>query len=829
MSSYDHSIIEAKWQKHWQDNNLFNVTVDKEKPKYYILEMLPYPSGKLHMGHVRNYSIGDALARVKRAMGFNVLHPMGWDSFGLPAENAAIENKTHPLKWTIENIKEMRNGLKSIGLSYDWNREVTTCFPEYFKHEQKIFLDFLENDIAYQKESFVNWDPVDNTVLANEQVVDGRGWRSGAIVEKKKLRQWFLRISDYVEELLPSNSDLKNWPEAVRSIQEKWIGKSKGALIEFSIKNQENKLEVFTTRADTLFGASFIAVSPYHPLVSSIKKTDDVIRFISQCDKMGTAEEAIETAEKEGILTELKAVHPFTKELLPVYIANYVLMDYGTGAVFGCPAHDVRDHEFALKYKLPIIPVINPEEEWDYNAKPYIGDGKLYNSDFLNNLSIGQAKKLSITKLHELNSGKSQTSYRLRDWGISRQRFWGCPIPIIYCNDCGTVPVPESELPVILPEDISFEKPGNPLNNHPSWKHVNCPKCAKKATRETDTFDTFFESSWYFMRYCSPKMANHFAEKEELNYWMPVDQYIGGIEHAAMHLLYARFFTKAMKKCKMLDFDEPFSALMTQGMVLHATYKDKNGKWLYPEEAATQSNVTLGRVEKMSKSKKNTISPEDIITKYGSDTARLFMLSDSPPEKDFEWTDNGAEAASKYLNKLWRFIDEFSVMKAGKPIDHEKTKRKVHKLLQHISDAYQTLSLNVAVAGIRELSNLIFTIPKTPENHTVIKESLEILICLLLPATPHIAEELWKKIGNTQSLDLVSWPKADPNLLIDNMANIAVQVKGKLRGTLEVPVNISKEELEKIALALPNVEKFIDGAEIKKIIIIPGKIVNIVI
>lgn len=829
MKFYDYSHIESKWQKYWQDNNIYTAKIDKNKKKYYILEMLPYPSGKLHMGHVRNYSIGDALARVKRSMGFNVLHPMGWDSFGLPAENAAIENNTNPLKWTVENIKAMRNGLKSIGLSYDWTREIATCFPEYFKHEQEIFLDFLDADIAYQKESFVNWDPVDNTVLANEQVIDGKGWRSGAIVEKKKLRQWFLRISDYVEDLLPSNSNLKDWPEAVKSIQEKWIGKSQGAIINFNIENMKDHISIFTTRADTLFGASFIAISPYHPLASIIEQTESIKNFIIDCDKMGTAEETIETVEKKGILTELKAIHPFTNKLLPVYIVNYVLMEYGTGAIFGCPAHDARDHEFALKYKLPILPVISLTKEWNYNAKPYIGDGIIYNSDFLNNLTIGQAKKASIAKLKELNSGDSQTSYRLRDWGVSRQRYWGCPIPIIYCSECGTVPVPKSQLPVVLPTDICFIGAGNPLDNHPTWKHVKCPKCSKNAIRETDTFDTFFESSWYFMRYCSPQIANHFACEEDLSYWMPVDQYIGGIEHAAMHLLYSRFFIKAMKKCGKLNFDEPFTALMTQGMVLHATYKDKNGKWLYPEEAIGRNDITLGRVEKMSKSKKNTISPEDIIIKYGADTARLFMLSDSPPEKDFEWTDTGVEGASKYLNRLWRFVDEFLLMEKQNSTNNEQIKRKVHKLLKHISNAYQGLSLNVAIAGIRELSNLIFSIPKDPENYILIKESLEILICLLFPATPHIAEELWQKLGHLKTLDFTPWPEADPSLLIDDIVNIAIQVCGKLRGTIEVPINITKEELQELSLSLPNVKKHIEGMEIKKVIIIPGKIVNIVV
>ncbi len=833
MSDYHHQAIEVKWQNYWQNKQLYVAKIDKNKPKYYVLEMLPYPSGKLHMGHVRNYSLGDAFARFKRAQGFNVLHPMGWDAFGLPAENAAIENNTHPLTWTVENIASMREGLKSIGLSYDWNREVATCFADYYQHEQEIFIDFLQKNIAYQKESFVNWDPIDNTVLANEQVVNGRGWRSGAIVEKKKLRQWFLRISDFAEELLPSNSKLENWPDAVKSIQEKWIGKSQGALINFKLAEKSESLEIFTTRADTLFGASFIVVSPHHPLVDSLVSSKALEEFISECDQMGTAEDVIEKAEKKGFKTDLKAIHPYSQELIPIYIANYVLMEYGTGAVFGCPAHDERDHEFALKYALPILPVVNAGKDWDYSLKAYTGDGIIYNSQFLDGLSIGAAKKASIARLVELNSGKAITNYRIRDWGVSRQRYWGCPIPVIHCEHCGAVPVSKASLPVKLPEDVEFIGSGNPLDNHPTWKHVKCPLCDANALRETDTFDTFFESSWYFLRYCSPKLAERFASKEEVSYWLPVDQYIGGIEHAAMHLLYARFFMKAMKKCAMLDIDEPFTGLLTQGMVLHATYKDKDGKWLYPDEALVSKDAVVGRIEKMSKSKKNTVSPVEIIKKYGADTARLFMLSDSPPEKDVEWTDSGAEGAYRFLNRLWRFVEDF--IKIDKPNtvieispEQDKLRRNIHKLLKHITDSYNSLSLNVAVAGIRELSNLIFSLPKTPQNHAVLFEGLEIISCLLFPITPHIAEELWQKIGNNESLDLVTWPKADQKLLIDDFVTIAVQVNGKLRATMEVSPKATKEEVQGLALALPNVGRFVTE-EIKKIIFVPGKLLNIVI
>lgn len=834
MTEYNHQKIEQKWQRFSHENQLYSVVVDHKKPKYYVLEMLPYPSGKLHMGHVRNYTIGDAFARFKKAQGFNVIHPMGWDSFGLPAENAAIENGTHPLNWTLENIKSMRKEIQSLGFSYDWKRELSTCLPEYYKHEQEIFIDFFNNGLAYQKESFVNWDPVDNTVLANEQVVNGRGWRSGALIETKKLTQWFLKISDFAEELLPSNSELEKWPDAVKSIQEKWIGKSQGALVNFKIAKSDNNIEIFTTRADTLFGASFIVISPHHQLIDTLENRADLNNFIDECNHLGTSEETIEKAEKKGLDTGLRAIHPFTQKLLPIYIANYVLMEYGTGAVFGCPAHDERDHEFALKYNLPILPVINSDEQWEYNRKPYIGDGLIFNSEFLNGLSIGEAKKAAIKKLIESNSGRENTTYRLRDWGISRQRFWGCPIPMIYCNHCGVVPVPKEDLPVKLPEDIDLNVIGNPLDKHPTWKHVKCPKCDCDATRETDTFDTFFESSWYFLRYCSPHSNDRFAKAEDLNYWLPVDQYIGGIEHAAMHLLYARFFIKALKKYKKLSINEPFTALLTQGMVLHATYKDKSGKWLYPDEVVGNDDVVIGRSEKMSKSKKNTVSPIDIIKKYGADTARLFVLSDSPPEKDLEWTENGVEGSYKFLNRLWRFIEEFKNIEYGNSIEFTPeqiaTRGKIHKLLQHINDNYNTLSFNVVIAGIRELSNLVFAISKTQDNRNIINEGLSIIIKLLFPITPHIAEELWEILGNKESLETnIYWPMADPDLLISNSVTIAIQVSGKLRATLDVNQNISKEELEKLAFEIPNVAKFIHNQEIKKVILVPNKILNIVI
>ncbi len=832
MNEYSPQLIEKKWQAYWQENNFYTAKIDKLKPKYYVLEMLPYPSGKLHMGHVRNYTIGDAFARFKRSKGYNVLHPMGWDAFGLPAENAAIDNKSHPLKWTIDNISSMKEEIKSIGLSYDWTKEVTTCLPDYYKHEQEIFLEFFKNGLAYQKESFVNWDPVDNTVLANEQVVDGRGWRSGALVEKKKLRQWFLKISDFAEELLPSNAGLENWPEAVRSIQEKWIGKSEGTLLDFKIEHTEEIIKVFTTRAETLFGASFVAISAQHPIVSQLKKNAEIIEFIAECDHMGTAEETIEKAEKKGVYTGINVINPLTNKAVPLYIANYVLMEYGTGAVFGCPAHDQRDHEFALKYNLPILPVIEANQEWDYQLKAYTGRGIIINSEFLNNLSADKAIELAQQRLTEINAGKKITNYRLRDWGISRQRYWGCPIPIIHCENCGSVPVSSADLPVKLPEDVEFLGSGNPLDKHPSWKHVHCPICNSKALRETDTFDTFFESSWYFLRYCSPLNKETFASKEAIDYWLPVDQYIGGIEHAAMHLLYARFFVKAMKKCGMLNIEEPFSALLTQGMILHATFKDQNGKWLYPEEALGRSDVTLGRVEKMSKSKKNTVSPVETIAEYGADTARLFVLSDSPPEKDLEWTDNGVEGCHKFLTRIWRVVLEFTQLAKVSNHSlqsHDKQRREVHKKLNSITEHFNNLSFNVAVASIRELANIIFSIPRSAENYSILKESIEILLQVIFPIAPHIAEELWQAIGNINSLETAAWPKPQKELLIDNSVTIAIQIAGKLRATIDVPTDINKIELENRALALPNIQKFLEGQIVKKVIIIPGKIINIVI
>jgi leucyl-tRNA synthetase len=684
---YNARTVEPKWQKIWEERGDFLTGgPDDPRPKYYVLEMFPYPSGRIHMGHVRNYTIGDAIARYRKARGFNVLHPMGWDAFGMPAENAAMEKGVHPKGWTYDNIAAMRAQLKSIGLAVDWSREFATCDPEYYGQEQALFLDMLEAGLVTRKKSMVNWDPVDNTVLANEQVIEGRGWRSGAIVERRELTQWFLKISDFADELLDGLDTLTRWPEKVRLMQRNWIGRSEGARVLFPIVgvpgDDAYRLEIFTTRPDTLFGASFCALSPHHPLAQALAKDNPALAgFIRECDRIGTSEEAIETAEKMGFDTGLKARHPFIEgKTLPVYVANFVLMDYGTGAIFACPAHDQRDFDFAKKYNLPIIPVVTPKdragdaswaEELIAGKDAFTGDGVAVNSEFLNGLDVTAAKRAAIERLEALGLGQGTINYRLRDWGISRQRYWGCPIPVIHCKSCGVVPVPRDQLPVTLPEDVTFDQPGNPLARHPSWKHVDCPKCGGKAERETDTFDTFVDSSWYYARFTAPRATTP-TVMDLVKHWLPVDQYIGGIEHAILHLLYARFFNRAMKRTGHVAVTEPFDGLFTQGMVNHETYRDASGRWVAPSDIAIETvdgkriarrlddgtPVTIGAVEKMSKSKKNTVDPEDIIAKYGADTARWFMLSDSPPDRDVQWTDQGAEGAWRFTQRLWRMVTD---------------------------------------------------------------------------------------------------------------------------------------------------------------------------
>lgn len=851
---YNIKDMESKWQKRWLAEKSFEVTEDPARDKYYVLAMFPYPSGRLHMGHVRNYTLSDVVARFKRALGYNVLNPMGWDAFGLPAENAALERGIHPADWTYPNTEAMKEQLQSMGLAIDWSREIASCHPDYYKHEQKMFLDFLDNGLAYQKESWVNWDPVENTVLANEQVVDGKGWRSGAPVERRKLRQWFLRITDFAEELLDGLKTLDRWPEKVRLMQENWIGKSTGLQFRFDVSGSQNEeIEVFTTRPDTIFGASFLALAADHPFATAIAEQNaDAAAFIKDCHASGTSEADLEKAEKKGFFTGQTVKHPFIDgKTLPVYIANFVLMEYGTGAVFGCPAHDQRDLDFARKYDLEVTPVVIPEDQQDIeiSTEAYTGPGRLANSDFLNGLSVDEAKAEISRRMEERDKGFATTTYRLRDWGVSRQRYWGCPIPMIYCDDCGVVQVPEDQLPVELPKDVSFESPGNPLDRHPDWKHVDCPKCGGKAVRETDTFDTFFESSWYYARYCDPKNADKAFDKDKADYWCPVDQYVGGVEHAVLHLLYARFFNRAMKKCGYLSFDEPFTGLFTQGMVTHETYKDSEGQWLYPDEIEpaadggfvhkeTKAPVKTGRIEKMSKSKRNTIDPNDIMAAYGADAARLFILSDSPPERDLQWTESGIEGAWKYINRLWRMVTapNTALPKAGTEIpetldDAAKTLRGlVHKTIAGMSEDLDKLHFNRAVARIRELSNAIAEYDALDDaNGAVLREALESLVLLFAPMMPHLAEELWASLGyETMAID-TAWPVADKSLLVEENVTIAVQVNGKVRATVTLPRNADKQVTQEVALDNENVQKALAGKPVRKVIVVPNRIVNVVV
>ncbi|MGH1374934.1 MAG: leucine--tRNA ligase [Alphaproteobacteria bacterium] len=850
---YNIKQVEQKWREQWASNDAFAVSEDSDKQKYYVLEMFPYPSGRIHVGHVRNYTLGDVVARYRSAQGFNVLHPMGWDAFGLPAENAAIERGAHPAKWTHENIAVMKEQLKSMGLSIDWSREFATCDPEYYAHEQRMFLQFLEKGIAYRKESIVNWDPVDNTVLANEQVIDGCGWRTGAPVERRKLNQWSLKITDYAEELLEDLKALDRWPEKVRVMQENWIGKSVGLQFKWDITGQDDKVEVFTTRPDTLFGASFIGLAPDHPLTEKLAGNKDGFdEFLRACQAQGTSEAAIEKAEKIGFDTGYTATHPLLGREVPIYIANFILMDYGTGAIFGVPAHDQRDHDFANKYDLPILPVVVSEdaENFSVEKEAYTGEGKLANSQFLDGMSIEEAKASIIAKCEENGTGFGTTQYRLRDWGISRQRYWGCPIPIIYCDTCGAVPVPEDQLPVTLPEDVSFDKPGNPLDHHPSWKNCACPKCGSDATRETDTFDTFFESSWYQFRYCDSKNTLLPTDKDKAAYWLPenggVDQYIGGVEHAVLHLLYARFFTKAMRTCGFVDCKEPFSGLFTQGMVTHETYQDENGKWIFPTDAVKGDNgewthfetgqpVAVGASIKMSKSKKNVIDPEEILETYGADAARLFILSDSPPERDLEWTESGIEGAWRFINRVHGAITSLDLQDGDEGACGDKAKdlrRQTHKTIKAVGDAIEAFAMNKAVALLREFYNGFTSFkPSDAGDHFALKEAVQAFVVMINPIMPHLAEELWQHVvgGDAQSLTVQSWPKYDEKLLVSDTINIGVQVNGKVRATITLPANADQDKAQEVALAEEKVQRAMDGKTLRKFIYVPGRIVNVVV
>jgi leucyl-tRNA synthetase len=869
---YNARDSETRWQKTWDERGIFATANADPRPKYYVLEMFPYPSGRIHMGHVRNYTMGDVVARFKRAMGHAVLHPMGWDAFGMPAENAAMERKVHPRAWTYQNIEAMKAQLKSMGLSLDWAREIATCDPAYYKHQQKMFLDFLRAGLVERKQSKVNWDPVDMTVLANEQVIDGRGWRSGAEVEQRELTQWFFKITRFAQDLLDALDKLERWPEKVRVMQRNWIGRSEGLLVRFMLDalttpNRESELEVFTTRPDTLFGASFLAIAPDHPLAQAAAARNPALaEFIAECKHTGTATAAIETAEKKGFDTGMRALHPFDAEWkLPVYVANFILMDYGTGAIFGCPAHDQRDLEFARKYGLPVIPVVCPEGQdpatFSIGDTAYDGDGRMINSRFLDGVTVPEAKEEVARRLEKETRGnrpvaQRQVNFRLRDWGISRQRYWGCPIPIIHCEKCGVVPVPEADLPVTLPEDVTFDRPGNPLDRHPTWKQVACPQCGGPARRETDTMDTFVDSSWYFARFTDPWITTAPTDRKAADHWLPVDQYIGGIEHAILHLLYSRFFTRAMKATGHLGLDEPFAGLFTQGMVVHETYRDTNGEWVMPADvkieaigdtrratlAATGAPIEIGAIEKMSKSKKNTVDPDDIMGSYGADTARWFMLSDSPPERDVIWTEEGVQGAWRFVQRLWRLIGDAAGVAAAPNLPHPpvfsapalELRKAAHRALSQVSDDIERLRFNVAVAHIYEFANAFGTSLGSIETEPggdyrwAVREAADILVRLFDPMMPHLAEECWAVLGHQTLVAVEPWPELEPGLLIEDSITLPVQINGKKRADVTVPRNASNAEIEAAALALEAVQRALEGRTPKKVIVVPNRIVNVV-
>jgi len=946
---YNAAEAEPRWQKVWDERGIFATPNTNLGKKYYVLEMFPYPSGRIHMGHVRNYTMGDVVARFKRATGHAVLHPMGWDAFGLPAENAAMERKIPPRQWTYDNIAAMKKQLKSMGLSLDWSREIATCDPAYYKHQQKMFLDFLRAGLVERKKSKVNWDPVDQTVLANEQVIDGRGWRSGAPVEQRELTQWFFAITKFAQPLLEALETLDRWPEKVRLMQKNWIGRSEGLLVRFALDarttpNGESELEIYTTRPDTLMGASFLAVAPDHPLaLAAAKRNSTLAEFITECKQRGTAQAEIETAEKIGFDIGIKAVHPFDPNWeLPVYVANFILMEYGTGAIFGCPAHDQRDLEFALKYQLPVLEVLRPVGAVDPSVEEMKAYGQSFDSNPFLIVEIGETedepyrkiqffkitkrafdvgsddkyasplrlrKKLdaferassdrvllheriiedvqervgfsyarpvpgtanvatgireainaAIQRAEEKRVGERQVNYRLRDWGISRQRYWGCPIPVIHCDGCGVVPVPDKDLPVTLPEDVTFDRPGNPLDHHPTWKHVSCPQCgSKKARRETDTMDTFVDSSWYFERFTDPWIKSEPTDLPAVNAWMPVDQYIGGIEHAILHLLYSRFFTRAMKETGHVGLDEPFAGLFTQGMVVHETFRRKNGEWAAPAEVKIEANgdarhatliatgeeIEIGPIEKMSKSKRNTVDPDDIIGEYGADVARWFMLSDSPPERDVEWTERGVQGAARFMQRLWRLVGEGAEIARNAPAARPAQfsppalalRKAAHKALANVGDDVEKLHFNVCVAHIYEFANALNEIigdadsedgSVAPDFMWAMREAVNILVQLFAPMMPHLAEECWSALGHDTLVAQSPWPAVERDLLIEDTITLPVQINGKKRAEVMVPRNAGNAEVEAAVLALDAVKAALGGKPPKKVIVVPGRIVNVV-
>ncbi len=843
------SEIEQKWQQHWQEARSFRVEEDPGKQKYYLLEMFPYPSGRIHMGHVRNYAIGDVVARFKRMQGLNVLHPMGWDAFGMPAENAAIEHGTHPKKWTYENIASMRVQLKRMGLSYDWDREFATCDPEYSRWEQLIFLRMLEAGLAYKKGSSVNWCPDCQTVLANEQVEDGCCWRCDNLVEQKELDQWFFKITNYADELLDWTEKLSGWPERVLAMQRNWIGKSYGCEIAFPVVGCDEKIKVFTTRPDTLFGATFMSLAPEHPLVRTLVSAEQqsaVDDFIAQVERQDKVQRTSGDLEKLGVFSGSYAINPLTGDQIPIYLANFVLMDYGTGAVMAVPAHDQRDFEFARKYDLSIRVVIQPEGdalEPEQMAEAHTGPGRLVNSGQFDGIDNETAKEKIAEYLDSRGEGRKTINFRLRDWGVSRQRYWGTPIPIIYCDACGVVPVPEKDLPVLLPDDVELTgEGGSPLARHAEFLKVDCPKCGQSARRESDTFDTFVESSWYFARYACPDYQAGPLDKEAVNYWMPVDQYIGGIEHAVMHLLYARFFTKVLRDLKMLDADEPFTNLLTQGMVCMETQRCAEHGWLYPEQVKDGScvlcakPVELGRNEKMSKSKKNVVDPNLLIDQYGADTARLFSLFAAPPEKDLEWNEQGVEGCARFLGRVWRAVfDNLELIAAAEiPSQAEgsaaELRRKTHQTIKKVTeDVDGRFHFNTAIAAVMELVNAIYAFKDGAEQPGVLREALEAVVRLLNPFVPHVSEELWQVLGHQQSVEAAGWPIYDEAALVADEITLVVQVNGKVRGKINVPLAADKAEVEAAAQAEPNVQRFLESKQVRKIIVVPKRLINIVV